>query len=119
MFKVNNKDTRTTPMVLLLTGVLLSYYFTPYSSVSVVNFEHVIVNWVYSSELELLERIEINRNGLTQNGLKKGPLNEFIFACLFIPKLWKYCNVYHLSNKSTKNDSLLVTVFCTSCFQWK
>ena len=31
MFKVNNKDTRT--------------YFTPCSSVSVVNFEHVIADW--------------------------------------------------------------------------
>ena len=34
MFKVNNKDTRTTP------------YFTPCSSVSIVNFEHVIAGWV-------------------------------------------------------------------------
>ena len=31
MFKVNNKDTRTT---------------TPCSSVSIVNFEHVIAGWV-------------------------------------------------------------------------
>ena len=31
MFKVNNKDTRTTPMA---------------SSVSIVNFEQVIVGWV-------------------------------------------------------------------------
>ena len=34
MFKVNNKDTRTTPMT----------YFTPCYSVSVVNFEHVIIS---------------------------------------------------------------------------
>ena len=31
MFKVNNKDTTT--------------YFTPCSSVSIVNFEHVIFGW--------------------------------------------------------------------------
>ena len=31
MFNVNNKDTRT--------------YFTPCSSVSIVNFEHVIAGW--------------------------------------------------------------------------
>ena len=31
MFKVNNKDTRT--------------YFTPCSSVSAVNFEHVTADW--------------------------------------------------------------------------
>ena len=36
MFKVNNKDSRTTPMA----------YFTPCSSVSIVNFEHVIDGWV-------------------------------------------------------------------------
>ena len=35
MFTVNNKDTRTTPMA----------YFTPYSSVSIVNFQHVIAGW--------------------------------------------------------------------------
>ena len=33
MFKVNNKDTRTTP------------YFTPCSSVSIVNFEQVDAGW--------------------------------------------------------------------------
>ena len=32
MFEVNNKDTRTTP------------YFTPCSSVFIVNFEHVTLN---------------------------------------------------------------------------
>ena len=37
MFKVNNKDTRTTPT-----------YFTPYSSVSIVHFEHVIAAQVGS-----------------------------------------------------------------------
>ena len=35
MFKVNNKDTRTTPMA----------YFTPCSSVSIVNFEQVTADW--------------------------------------------------------------------------
>ena len=35
MFKVNNKDTRTTPLA----------YFTPCSSVSIVNFKHVIAGW--------------------------------------------------------------------------
>ena len=34
MFKVNNKDTRTTPC------------HTPCFSVSIVNFEHVIAGWV-------------------------------------------------------------------------
>ena len=34
MFKVNNKDVRATPRV-----------FTPWSSVSIVNFEQVNVGW--------------------------------------------------------------------------
>ena len=38
MFKVNNKDTRTTYTRMT--------YFTPCSSVSIVNFEHVIAGWV-------------------------------------------------------------------------
>ena len=39
MFKVNNKDTRTT------------HYFTPCSGVSIANFEHVITGWVSAKEL--------------------------------------------------------------------
>ena len=38
MFKVNIKYTRTTPGV--------GTYFTPCSSVSVLNFEYVIASWV-------------------------------------------------------------------------
>ena len=37
MFKVNNKDTRTTPMA----------YFTPCSSASIINFEHVMAGWKF------------------------------------------------------------------------
>ena len=36
MFKVNNKDTKTTSMA----------YFTPCSDVSIVNFEQVNADWV-------------------------------------------------------------------------
>ena len=36
MFKVNSKDTKTTP------------YSTPCSFVSIVDFEHVIAGWVSS-----------------------------------------------------------------------
>ena len=39
MFKINNKDTRTKSMT-------LRTYFTPFSSVFVVNFEQVNVSWV-------------------------------------------------------------------------
>ena len=42
MFKVNNKDTRTTDAIT---------YFTPCSSVSIVNFEQVNSGWDLISEL--------------------------------------------------------------------
>ena len=46
MFKVNNKDTKTTP---LASFWYLSYwlwtYFTPCYSVAIVNFEDVIAGW--------------------------------------------------------------------------
>ena len=40
MFKVNNKDTRKIPVASFWT------YFTPCSSVSTVNFEHVLASWL-------------------------------------------------------------------------
>ena len=43
VFKVNNKDARTTPMAFLrCLYCLLWTYFTPCSSVSIVNFQHII-----------------------------------------------------------------------------
>ena len=42
MFKVNNKDTNSVVLVSLLLTLMI---FTPGSSVSVVNFEHVIATW--------------------------------------------------------------------------
>ena len=41
MFKVNNKDTRMTPGVVLVS----LKYFTPCSSVSIVNFKYVNTDW--------------------------------------------------------------------------
>ena len=41
MFKVNNKDNRTTPLT----------YFTACSSVSIVNLEHVIAGWESRNEI--------------------------------------------------------------------
>ena len=50
MFKVSNKDTRTTPKVnnkdTRMSLLLTLTYFTPCSSVSIVNFEQVNASWV-------------------------------------------------------------------------
>ena len=47
MSKVSNKDTRTSPMASFwCLYCKLSTYFTPFFSVSMVNFEHVIAGWV-------------------------------------------------------------------------
>ena len=49
MFKVNNRNTRTRCEICSNLTIKIPercHYFTPYSSVSIVNFEHVIADWV-------------------------------------------------------------------------
>ena len=49
MFKVNNKDTKTTRVALFGVFILNFEHISRYcSSVSIVNFEHVIAGWVNS-----------------------------------------------------------------------
>ena len=43
MFKVNNKDTRTTPLSVVLVSLLLT--FNIFHNFSIVDFEHVIAGW--------------------------------------------------------------------------
>ena len=45
LLKVNNRNTRTRCEICLKWTYFWTY-FTPFSSVSIVNFEHVIVGWV-------------------------------------------------------------------------
>ena len=42
MFKVNNKDTRTTPGIFIVN---FQHIFTPCSSVPIAKFEHEIAGW--------------------------------------------------------------------------
>ena len=50
MYKVNNKDTRTTSFnVFLVSFVLTLNKFTPCSSVSIADFEQVNLQWVEGS----------------------------------------------------------------------
>ena len=51
MFKFSNKDNRPTP---------LASYCTPYSSVSIVNFEHVNAGWVVSMLQARVNPIQLN-----------------------------------------------------------
>ena len=46
MFKLNNKGTRTTPGVVLVSLLLTLNIFHIFSSVSIANFEHVNVDWL-------------------------------------------------------------------------
>ena len=72
MYKINNKDTRPTPMASFwCLYYQLCTYFTPSSSVSIVNFEHVIAGWEQIFKL------------------KKGYLIQFIDRCIkqFLQKL--------------------------------
>ena len=56
MLKFNNNDIRTTPLALCLY-CQLSTFFTPCSSISFVNFEHVIAGWVKSEECGTLKML--------------------------------------------------------------
>ena len=49
MFKVNNKDARTTPLV---SFWYLYCYFTPFSIVSIVNFEQINAGWDHTDSLQ-------------------------------------------------------------------
>ena len=46
MFKVNNKDTGTTPLAFLLLILKIFHTLLTYVTPSMVNFEHVIADWV-------------------------------------------------------------------------
>ena len=57
MFRINNKDTRTTQGVVLVSLFLtLNIFLTLCSSVSVVNFEQVNADW----EIQGPNQIEVN-----------------------------------------------------------
>ena len=45
MSNLNNEDTRMTPGVVLVSLLLTWIYFTPYSSVSIVDFEQANAGW--------------------------------------------------------------------------
>ena len=59
MFKVNHKDTRTAP---------------PCSSVSIVNFEHVIADWIYPGLTDLFFHYENQRGLYLKHFLESGLL---------------------------------------------
>ena len=69
MLKVNNKDTRTTPMV----------YFTHCSIVSIVNFEYIIAGWVmrvYYLKTTINNKVCITTNALVLDSVN--PLNASV-----------------------------------------
>ena len=55
MFKVNNKDTRTTPGVVLVSLLLTLNIFHTLFSAFIVNFEQVIAGWDIDVKKEILE----------------------------------------------------------------
>ena len=73
MSKANNKNTRTTSLFLLLT----LKYFTPFSRVSIVDFEQVNVSGVFQDIQLFLQFNKINRFSLQAYML-------YGLVCLFI-----------------------------------
>ena len=73
MFKINNKDTRKTPMTLTLN------MFTHLSSVSIVDFKQLIVSCERTFK-PFIER--------SQRNVKKLVLNFFVILQLWFGKEW-------------------------------
>ena len=90
IFKVNNKDTRTTPLVWT--------YFTPYSSVSIVTFEKVNTDRVVQ---DLLSNPSLQK--------LKDTFNSFILRINTKKQMWcfaRFCTICTL--KKTPMVLLLV-----------
>ena len=73
MFYVNNKDTRTTPMPsFCCLYCYLGTYFTPSSSVSIVNFEQINYGWGCGSNQTLVSLFVLELVQLELSMLRKG-----------------------------------------------
>ena len=78
IFKVNNKDTRTTPVrSFWYLNCYPGTYFTPCSSISVVNFDHVIASWVLLNTHQNSSRFFLSETQLFSTVLKKAMRNIF------------------------------------------
>ena len=78
MLKVNNKDTRT--------------YFLPYSSVFIVNFEHVIAGWDPCNFNEILSIIDSN-SLLFENTFDKRRKRKLILVKIDMTMLIFSCKI--------------------------
>ena len=88
MFKVNNKNTRTTSMTLFwcFYGWFWTY-FTHFSSISIVDFEQVNVSWDnrVSKNTQNMKSSVIRQKDESQNGcFKKAKHEMFVFR-----KFWR------------------------------
>ena len=75
MFKINNKDTRTTPIASFwCLYCQLRTYFTLFSGVFIIDFEHVIINWA----LKTYPKTFFTNCNLKNNSVKS--LRKLIYA---------------------------------------
>ena len=115
MFKVNNKDTRTT----LVTSCCCLYYwlwtfFTP-SSVSIVNFEQENAIWEGSGSSTLNRHDEYKHH--PKLVLKKFSLSNKI-ALIKISIVYNDSKLLHLSSETVGLKETLVLQFLAICFTW-
>ena len=116
MFKVNNKDTRTTPLASFwYLYCQLWTYFIPCSSVSIVKFEQVNAGWESFDQKSWRIYSLAERYRLIQKSAKK-QLFSNVSALQKLPKVsnqnnvWYLCKVY---NKDTRKTS----IFCCNYFK--
>ena len=81
MFKVNNKDTRTTLLALALLLTLSIFHF--FSSVSIIDFEQVNVCWIGRA---FTKKLFFWGNSPSGRAQVNGNLSEFIFNCFYLYK---------------------------------
>ena len=116
MFKVNNKDTRTT----LVTSCCCLYcwlwtFFTPYSSVSIVNFEQENAVWEGSCSSALSRHDEYKHH--PKLVLKKFSLSNKN-ALIKISIVYNDSELLHLSSETLGLKATLVLQLLAICFTW-
>ena len=98
MFKVNNKDIRTTPR------------FTPCSSVSLVNFEYVVAGWDFVILLRQSFKI---RNYIHENLVRKFSHVLIIWGSFFPQRLF-FLLLIKLFHDQLLSCFIVCTFFCKS-----
>ena len=91
LFKVNNRNTRTRCEIYSNLTIKIPercHYFTPYSSVSIVNFEHVIADWVIYGKIYGKYGLKFIKNELPYFFVS---IDKLVFTIKLISTFFEFC----------------------------